>query len=195
MSNLNQEQNVKHQFSNITTNMISSNPFPRLKGSSSEIRRIVGPLATVFAKHMSWEDENHRNIALGLHLSMEIEQILDASDGAASLSKDAQKKFEKTVFDFLAVVTTLSKSFHDKGLFYFNFTIKNHFLAHIAILSRHLNPRVAWCYSCEDFMKHVKRLVQSSSWGAKPWTVSRRVMSKYINGLGMLLLGQKAWCA
>ena len=144
---------------------------------------------------MSWEDEDHRNIALGLHLSMEIEKILDASDGATRLSRDAQHKFEKTMFDFLAILTTLSTSFHERGLFYFHFTIKNHFLAHIALLSRHLNPKVAWCYSCEDFMKHVKHLVQSASWGAKPWTVSRLVMYKYINGLGILLLGPKAWCA
>ena len=61
----------------------------------------------------------------------------------------------------------------------FNVTIKAHYIIHIAVTAKFLNPRLAMCYSGEDYMHHMKRLVQSSVRGTKRLRFTRKCVTKY----------------
>ena len=69
----------------------------------------------------------------------------------------------------------------------FNFTIKFHYLAHIAFYSRYFNPRLAWCYSGEDFMQKVKRIVAACAPATSAQLVPTKAMAKYASGLAYMV--------
>ena len=60
----------------------------------------------------------------------------------------------------------------------FKLTIKAHAIGHIALYSRFFNPRLAICYSGEDYMKHCKSLVQSAIRGNNPRRGSNKTLIK-----------------
>ena len=78
-------------------------------------------------------------------------------------------------------------------MYLFNFTIKSHYLAHIALSSRYINPRLAWCYAGEDFMQKVKTIVASTQRGTQCHLVSKKAMQKYCQGLAFTCLEGAFW--
>ena len=88
--------------------------------------------------------------------------------------------------------TAIGQHFQNQGLALSNFTIKFHYLLHLAHICEYINVRLAWCYSGEDLMHVVKTLVQSSHRGCRPSLVPAKVMRKYTFGLG-LHLNRRRW--
>lgn len=95
----------------------------------------------------------------------------------------------QTAFAFTNVVTALGNTFHRRGEMFFNFTIKFHYLLHIAIYSRYINPLSVWCYGGEGFMQVIKRLTISAQVGTRPALVANKVLTKYAQGFGYELFG------
>ena len=170
-----------------------ANAFPRLKGRGAEVKSLGKPLEQVFLAHMDPDDRVHRFIHLGLQYSIRMEENLDENQYEFCLSPAAHEEFQSSVFNFLAVVTALGQHFHNQGILLFHFTIKNHYLAHIAIYSKWFNPRAAWCYSGEDFMQRVRKIVASCQRGTAPDLVCSKAMEKYKAGLEFTLLENELW--
>ena len=84
---------------------------------------------------------------------------MDFTEGAASV-------FRKSANGFVALSTAISNHFHRQGTLLFNWTIKWHYLMHLADIAEYMNPRLAWNYQGEDLMHRVKVLVQASHSGA-----------------------------
>ena len=103
---------------------------------------------------------------------------LDCMKGAATVFKNAAN-------GFVALSTALSNHFHREGTVLFNYTIKWHYLMHLADIAGYINPRLGWNYQGEDLMHRVKVLVQASHSGAAPHQVVNKVMGKYVLGLGL----------
>ena len=167
--------------------------FPRLKGRAAEIRWFVRPLIEVFKVHMDDSIREHRLVLLGLEASLKLENILADHTSEFCWALDVHLDFLKTTYDFLGLLTALANHFHSKGELLFNFTIKNHYLLHIALYSRYISPQAAWCYGGEDFMNICKKIVMASQFGSKPHHVGRKSMQKYVTGLGFAILGDKCW--
>jgi len=167
--------------------MFAGMPFPSLKGKGAEVRHLAGALASAFEAFMDRSNQQHRQTMLGLQLVCQIERTLDdyAEDykWPAHISLD----FEKCCTTFCQLSTALSHHFHQQGVPLFNYTIKYHYLEHIGLMSHNLNPRLGWCYSGEDFMKVVKRVVQASHSGGAPHVAARKAINKYAIGLGVAL--------
>jgi hypothetical protein len=168
---------------------IASNGFPKLKGTGSQMRYLVKPLAATFAKFMDRENQEHRQVLLGLKLSSRFEDILQVHSHEIRLPSAAHAELLKVAFGFDNIVTSLGNKFHARGEQYFNFTIKFHYLLHIAMYSRYINPMAVWCYGGEGFMQVVKKLVISCQTGTKPALVGNKVLAKYAQGFGYDLIG------
>ena len=87
--------------------------------------------------------------------------------------------FETAAFDALALLTAVADHYmrvDPKPLF--NITIKAHYLVHIAVNARYLNPRLAMCYSGEDYMHHMKRCVAMAIRGTKATLVGKKMSDK-----------------
>ncbi len=161
------------RFTNVSENMyVAPAGFPKLKGKAAEIRHLGKPLRDVFTM---------------------MEDILDEHQQEYCLPADAHQCFFDAVFAFLAILTALGNWYHGQGVLLFNFTIKCHYLVHIAYYSKYYNPRAAWCYSGEDFMQTIRKLVASCQRGTPPYLVCSKTLRKYASGLSFMMLGDACW--
>ena len=75
----------------------------------------------------------------------------------------------------------------------FNVTVKSHMVAHIALRAGALNPRRAWCFSGERMMLLMRRVAQSCCRGIEATELGRKMLSKYIYGLHLVLTDSAEW--
>ena len=57
---------------------------------------------------------------------------------------------------------------------------KHHFMAHLGIFCKFMNPRLSWTYGDEDFMSVIKRLVEANSHGTPPHKVGKKIFTKWL---------------
>ena len=187
-------QRTTTQFSSMKATMFSGGTvFPKLKGKASENRHIGKPPKVVLDAHMDSANQQHRMVSLALKFSIWIEDILDAYAGNITLPAEDHKRLVEATYAFLNLVVSLGNYYHPRGVLFFNYTVKFHYLLHIAIGSKHYNPRWAWCYSGEAFMQVIKKVVASCQSGKKVHLIGRKVLRKYADGLSFSLLGDEWW--
>ena len=186
---------IKNRFNNLKESMFKQDNFPKLKGRAAEIRWLVKPLMTVFGRHMDRNNAQHRYVYAGLRFSFIVEEILDLHPTDFMFPADVYTKLKAAIFGFLNMNVALSDFYHAQGVFLFKFTIKAHYLAHIAIYSRWYNPRLAWAYSGEDFMQICKKIVQSCQRGSPPHLVCSKAVGKYSEGLAWTMVADHCWAS
>ena len=176
----------------MTMNMFrrAASGFPKLHGKAAECRHLGKPLLKAWAVHMDQNSDAHRYIKLALQLSVKFEDILDANldPDCFVLPPKSQRDLLNTTVGFNQAVTALGHHFHtglNESLF--NFTVKNHYLLHVAMLAKYGNPRKLWCYAGEDFMHKAKELIAHSVSGTPHYLVPTKVAKKYIAGLGFTI--------
>ena len=127
-----------------------------------------------------------RMILRALKLSVEIEDIVTASEDLINYPPDLAKKFLDTCCSYCKVISWLAGHFHTKpgaqGR-YFNYTYKFHELMHVGHASRFLNPVLGWCYQGEDLLQRVKKIVGSAARLSKSRPhVANMALDKYVRG-------------
>ena len=159
--------------------------FPRLKSRAAETKELAAALLHVFSKFMDGANEQHRLIKLLLTLVVRLETITAENKESYTLPDDVAEDWLKTGQGIFQVNTKLAHFFHPKRIMLFHVTIKFHYLLHLALIGKVINPRLAWCYAGESMMLVVKRIVQSSHLGSPPQLVVNKVMAKYARGLSL----------
>ena len=76
--------------------------------------------------------------------------------GSTDYNLPDQPAFETNVRLFLVNYRAPHMEARERNVVRWQETPKFHYLQHIAILSRVMNPRLAWCYPDEDFMRIIK---------------------------------------
>ena len=186
-----QETHSNNRFSNMKLSMYwqGGNKFPRLKGKARECKNIGMPLLNIFEAHYDRRSWEQRKIRLAIKMSILIESILDDNKDEYRLSETNAKKFLDAVHSMNCLTTELGNFFHSQRphIELFNYTIKNHYLIHIALMSKYLNPSLVWCYQGEDFVGRMKILVQQCIKALPAHKVFNKAMQKYVHGLSFLL--------
>ncbi len=159
--------------------------FPCLKGKAAEVRHLAKPLLAACQAFLPNIPAVNSQIKLLLEMAVTMEGILDEHSGDYSLGSEDARRFREAADTFAQLSTAVSHHFHAQQIVLFNYTIKWHYLLHLGERAAWMNPRLAWNYAGEDFMRVVKRLVQSSHRGTSPYKVVTKVMRKYAQGLGM----------
>ena len=171
----------------------TSGDFPKLKGRANEIRHLGEPLERVFAKFMDDTNREHKLVRLGLKFSVLMEHILDRNVHSWVFNDNDHREFLEACYNFLAAQTALGNYYHPKQIKLFHCTVKSHYLLHIALFSRHTNPRTVWTYLGEDYMQRIKKIVGASQRGTPPHIISEKVIWKYVTGLSFILQGENCW--
>ena len=171
---------------------VNENHFPCLKGKAAEIRHFAAPLYDVVKRHLDRASPAHRQVHLGFVLILKLEEILDDHADAHTFPQEVADEFFKCAWGFVALSSALHQFYKERVIF--NYTIKFHYLLHLGLIGRHINPRLGWCYGGEDFMMKVKKLVQSSYRGSPAHIIPNKILTKYGRGLGLNLL-DRAWKA
>ena len=172
------------------------NSFPKLKGKAAEINHITKPLLAVWTRHMDHGNTQHRQIKLALQLSCRFDQILAEHKAEYVIRNPYHDELVKCAFGMNQALTSLGNFYHAKHHVVFNMTLKNHYLNHIALMSRYINPSRVWCYSGEDMMDKCKKVVRACLSGTPTAIVVPKAIRKYSIGLACHLsrLWKKTIC-
>ena len=88
-------------------------------------------------------------------------------------------KFQNMTWVYLRLYGALAKTYMEQGKLLFDITIKCHYLAHVMLQSRWLNPRLSWTFAGEDFMHIMKVLAQACVKGVESSQVAAKMLMKY----------------
>lgn len=173
------------QFSGLRVQMyVKRDDQPRLKGKASEVRHCVGALRFAFEKVMDRASRVHVWIYEGLSLSLRMEQIIDETPHLYKLPAELANELETITFDLGRHIIALRRHFENTPgqPRLFRFTSKMHLLCHTALMARFIHPRLFWCWSGEDYMRKIQRLVASALNGVETINVVSKAMNKFCNG-------------
>ena len=166
---------------------------PKLKGRGAEVKALIPALHWVWTtQYHQAGDQQHEEIALGFQCSARLDEILIENKDEFKLSGEVAAEFEACVWVFLLMQNSLAMHYSGLGLLLFDITPKSHYLAHIGLSAKFLNPRLGWCYAGEDFMHTVKTLGSAAAIGNSPSMVGRKLVSKYKVGLIIDMLRYEA---
>ena len=151
--------------------------YPKLRGKAAEIKYLCGPLRYVWDKYHNNALVVHRQIALYLKMNQEIEETLIVRKELLALPSEDGDKFEETCTAMLLLLSSIAEHFITERLF--NLTQKAHFLQHIALLARFINPRCTWCFMGEDMQKRMSTLAKTCVNGQRPGLTIIKMMLRY----------------
>jgi len=177
------------RYNNMKLSMFTDPGQPRkkmvkLKGRGAEVKALIPALLWVWVNHVHVSgDPQHEAIKLGLFCSSRADEILDDHKEDFRLPDTKAQEFETNIWVFLLMQNALGLHFSELGEMLFDITPKSHYLAHIALFAKHLNPRLGWCYAGEDFMHTIKVLGSSAAVGNTASMAGCKLMRKYVYGL------------
>jgi hypothetical protein len=167
--------------------------FPQLKAKASEVRSLCVPLRDVADRHLEAGVPVQNQMRLALRCVAEMEGVLGEHRACYVWPPEAAELFIQLTYAFLTLQTALGNHFHASGRRLFSVTPKSHYMAHVALNSRHMNPCLSWCFSGEDLVGRLKHMIAASCHGAAPHQVVCKVMEKYCFGLSYKVLGERVW--
>ena len=178
---------TKYRLSRLTPNMVQNDPFPRLSAKAMEVRGLVPAVLDVLK---GWE-VRHTEITWFsqlLGLSCQMDEIVFGCKEFV-LPPSSRAALCKAIFDYNKILTVLARNFHSRGLAYCNFTVKNHYLCHLALDASKsgISPRMGFCFQGEDMMRILRSLCQGSNRGVDPAKLVDKIAAKYLRGLDLML--------
>ena len=189
-------QQTPTRFNCLKASMLEgSGPLPYLKGKAAEVRYLCRPLLAVFLALYDPEDLIHRTIKIGLVSSVAMEDTMARHHGpdVFKLPADAADELMKAATAYAAVLSSLTNHFHQQGIPLFHYTIKAHYLLHLAYGARWLHPYLGWCYSGEDLMHKAKVLTSSCLIGTKHHKACGKAIRRYAIGAWHRLCEHIPW--
>ena len=163
--------------------------YPKLRGKAAEIKYLALPLYLIWQRYSKSNIFVHKQILLYLKLNLEAEELLAVHKGDLAFPPDAAKRFEQIIESMLLVLTAIAEHFLPDRLF--NITQKAHFLQHISVLARFINPRLLWCFMGEDMQKRMSGLAKTCVNGLKPGQTSHKMLSRYRIALHLQFLSHE----
>ena len=163
-----------------------------LRGKAAEIRGLARPLLHIWSGKMTQGLETHRRILLLLKLNWKLEDMLGQFKGSFNMPGPDAAVFGDTMSGFLLLQSELSDFFKDHEPRMFAVTEKSHFLQHLGLEAKWLNPRLIWCFSGEDMQRRVQRLTQTCVKGQGPGQSTVKMCYRYRAALHMQFLKHEA---
>ena len=107
--------------------------------------------------------------------------------------RNSLREMRASCFIFLQQYNYVAGFYNVDGAMIFDVAAKTHMLAHIALTCHEISPRRTWCFSGERLILFVRRLGQSSCRGIKAHEIGRKLLTKYLCGLHLLLTDACEW--
>jgi hypothetical protein len=191
ISDLYWARGTSSQFSHMTLNTFCepekpNAKYPHLKGKGAEARHLVPILRTLWHVHARPGNRYEGHIGLCIDSLNDFYEGLDYNvDGVFPfhLPTAVSQKLLADVVTCLQVYSLLTKYAFDLDKRLWNLVPKHHYLWHLAHDASHLNPRMAWCYSNEDFVGKLAVIGMSTRHGQAAAYRSRQLVDKYTLGI------------
>lgn len=170
----------KFRHMNKLTMFVRKSGGPKLRGKAIEVRSF-GPIA--LALWQRFANPNvcmHNNLLVLLKLMQQVDVILEENKHEFAFSDQVAKKFSDCIFNIGHLQLLLESHYQsEEGVPHlFTSTSKLHGLAHSALLCKYVSPRIVWCFTGEDYMKHIQHLSQSCLAGTGPYLLVNKMADK-----------------
>ena len=174
------------RLSRLTLSMVQHEPFPRLACKAMEMRHLL-PAVEHFLQ--AWVANP---MVPWFHFLVKMSCGLDNivfSNKSMVLTVQERHALREGIFKYNQALTKFAWHFHERGMAFCNFTVKNHYLCHMALdaAKTGVSPRLAFCYEGEDFMSLIKKLCGASNRGVESAKLIDKIIPKYLLGLDLLL--------
>lgn len=158
--------------------------YPKLKVKANEAALSLPAFKAIWEKRMNGSEQSHIWVKLALEATCNMDRILRDSNEQWKLSIPESNKLWQAAIQFTVCNSALEKHFakENRCLFKHN-TFKHHWLLHCCKMAAFVSPRHVWCYSGEDFMRKMKKLMQSCLAGRAALSSQRRFMERYVLAL------------
>lgn len=177
---------IRYRYLNKLTMFMRKKKCPKLRGKACEIKYFGTVLLALWTRFMNPSISLHKKVLLMLKLNCRMEALINEHKATVSFPEEAAKEFQDAAFAMCALQQVCSKHFEEEGHTLFATTSKNHMLQHIAVLSKHINPRLCWCFTGEDMMHKCQTLLQTCIKGVKNPQATVKAASHYRVGLHSL---------
>ncbi len=178
----------QHRISKLSWSMIctssAKNPaaYPDFHGcKAAQIRHIVGPVRAIVERFNN--DGRYAHLEAVLRNLEKFYAILDSYSWV--LPPDAAEECFDAVHTCCTHYCCLAREAAERGLKLFHIIPKFHFWLHIAWLARFCNPKLAWCYSDEDFVGKIAQVAFSVSFGRGPLRLSVALVRRYLVAIAL----------
>ena len=178
---------VRYRFLNKLTMFTRKKDGPKLRGKASEVKYVIPAIVALWQKHMSRGVYVHRQILLMLKLNAKLESMLNQHVGSNKLPEPDATVFEQTAFAMARLQSEVARHYSGEAVKLFSITSKTHFVCHDAMLARHMNPKLVWCFGGEDYMHKSQKLAQSCTRGVSQTACTVKLASHYRVGLDLEL--------
>ena len=101
-----------------------------------------------------------RDVQTCLDACQRIYEVLECEDYL--LPPSDQADFERAIDDLLLSYRALNVEARDSDTNRWHEVPKHHYLQHLALMSKFMNPRFGWCYPDEDFMRIMKAALNTN---------------------------------
>jgi hypothetical protein len=181
------EFGLKDQFSSLAISSFieekqARTAFPRLKGKGAEVKNLVKPMLAVWSKFKK-RTVHDRRAESALSALDRMLDVIDEHKPDAFFTMESHHKFVSDTNLFLDDYTFLGVEAEKRRELLFSAVPKLHWLFHLAIRSKWLNPRRVACWLDEDFVKFMKRIAARCVAGTALHKVPVATMAKYRWGL------------
>jgi hypothetical protein len=170
---------VRFMYLNKLSMFIRKNKTHKLRGKAAEIKHFGKALLWLWSRHMNNALRLHKQILLLLKLNVKMETILTKCKADYAIPAADAAVFKQCAFDMAQLNSQLADHFMEDDCNAFQVTSKLHMVLHSALMAEHLNPRVVWCFTGEDMMKHYQHLAGSCVKGLKGPAAHKKMMTHY----------------
>lgn len=157
--------------------------YPRLKGRAAEIKWLVPVLQAIWERRKRPGNQIDQLVSIVLQEQLTFQALIDEDADMFQMEAESAKQLPKTVDRLLATYARLAFEANQQGELLWSMVPKHHMLWHFARKAWCLHPRRGACYSDEDFMGVVKRLVQGCTSATELHKVASTVLKKYRWGM------------
>ena len=160
--------------------------YPLLKGKGAEARHLVPFLRTVWHRHVKQDNRYEGHIGLVIDSLHAFYEGLDSKVNGVFPFHPPTAVSQQLMTDVVTCLpdcSLLTKYALDYDMQLWNLVPKHHYLWHLAHEAGHLNPRMSWCYSNEDFVGKLAVIGMSTRHGQAAAYRSKQLVEKYTLGI------------
>lgn len=177
------QQECKNRLTNLRLSMITDptkpwSKHPVLDCKGGEARHLLPALIPVI--QAIFADTMERCEVEMLRAATSLEKLVQLWDDIGICPTPAE--YEQSLSlggDFLKSYAWLNEWSLEKDRKSFHIVAKHHSFLHLLWNSKHLNPKLHWCFKGEDFVGQISRLTHSVSMGVSSTRLSSKVVGKY----------------
>ena len=182
--------NTSGRYTHILRSMIwaeKADKMAQLSGKASEVRYLNFPLKEIWSRYMDRTNVQHVQVEIFLTESCNIESVLERnSPDVHKLPPDDARAYSLAVERYCVVYNALG-NYYAKEIApprpLFNVTVKAHYMMHTALLAKWWNPRAGWCYSGEDYMNVIRKVMALCARHLEAYDVPNKFCYKYRLGI------------